>query len=52
MHGAIDGTPPFSAEQGYIVIMPNITGAIGFGQKFIKDIGGEWGGRQLLRVRP
>ena len=33
------------AEQGYIVIMPNITGSIGFGQKFIEDIGGEWGGR-------
>ena len=33
------------AEQGYIVIMPNITGSIGYGQKFIEDIGGEWGGR-------
>ena len=33
------------AEQGYIVIMPNITGSIGFGQKFMEDIGGEWGGR-------
>ena len=33
------------AEQGYIVIMPNTTGSIGFGQRFIEDIGGEWGGR-------
>ena len=33
------------AELGYIVIMPNITGSIGFGQKFIDGIGGEWGGR-------
>ena len=33
------------AEQGYIVIMPNITGSIGFGPKFMEDIGGEWGGR-------
>ena len=33
------------AEQGYIVIMPNITGSIGFGQRFIEDISGEWGGR-------
>ena len=33
------------AEQGYIVIMPNITGSIGFGQRFMEDIGGEWGGR-------
>lgn len=33
------------AEQGYIIIMPNITGSIGYGQQFIEDIGGEWGGR-------
>ena len=33
------------AEQGYIVIMPNITGSIGFGPEFMEDIGGEWGGR-------
>ena len=37
--------PALFAEHGYIVIMPNITGSIGFGQKFIEDIGGEWGGR-------
>lgn len=37
--------PALFAEQGYIVIMPNITGSIGFGQRFMEDIGGEWGGR-------
>lgn len=35
----------FFAEQGYIVILPNITGSTGFGQKYIEDIVGEWGGR-------
>lgn len=33
------------AEQGYIVIMPNITGSTGFGQQYIENIVGEWGGR-------
>ena len=35
----------FFAEQGYIVIMPNITGSTGFGQEFVEDIIGAWGGR-------
>lgn len=33
------------AEQGYIIILPNITGSTGFGQRYIEDIVGEWGGR-------
>ena len=33
------------AEQGYIVILPNITGSTGFGQEYIEGIVGEWGGR-------
>lgn len=33
------------AEQGYIVIMPNVTGSTGFGQEYIEGIVGEWGGR-------
>lgn len=33
------------AEQGYIVIMPNVTGSTGFGQGYIEGIVGEWGGR-------
>ncbi len=33
------------AEQGYIVVMPNVTGSTGFGQGYIEGIVGEWGGR-------
>ncbi|KAF2430261.1 alpha/beta-hydrolase [Tothia fuscella] len=33
------------AEQGYIVIMPNISGSTGFGEKFERASIGEWGGR-------
>lgn len=37
--------PAVFAEQGYIVIMPNVTGSTGFGQEYIEGIVGEWGGR-------
>jgi len=33
------------AGAGYVVVMPNIRGSIGFGQKFIDEINGDWGGR-------
>lgn len=33
------------AARGYVVMMPNPTGSIGFGQDFINDISGDWGGR-------
>ena len=37
--------PAFFAEQGYIVLLPNITGSTGFGQAFIAAISNDWGGR-------
>ena len=37
--------PAFFAEQGYIVLLPNITGSTGFGQAFITAIDNDWGGR-------
>jgi dipeptidyl aminopeptidase/acylaminoacyl peptidase len=37
--------PALLAEQGYIVLMPNITGSMGFGQKFKNDNFADWGGR-------
>ena len=37
--------PAVFAEQGYIVILPNITGSTGFGQDFINGVKGAWGGR-------
>jgi dipeptidyl aminopeptidase/acylaminoacyl peptidase len=33
------------ASAGYIVVMPNPRGSTGYGQKFIDDINGDWGGK-------
>jgi dipeptidyl aminopeptidase/acylaminoacyl peptidase len=33
------------AAQGYIVALPNPRGSTGFGQKFVDEITGDWGGR-------
>jgi len=33
------------AAAGYVVILPNIRGSTGYGQKFIDEINSDWGGR-------
>jgi dipeptidyl aminopeptidase/acylaminoacyl peptidase len=33
------------ASAGYVVFMPNPRGSVGWGQEFIDDINGDWGGR-------
>ena len=33
------------ASAGYVVIQPNPRGSTGYGQKFIDDINGDWGGK-------
>jgi dipeptidyl aminopeptidase/acylaminoacyl peptidase len=33
------------AGAGYVVFMPNPRGSTGFGQEFVDDINGDWGGR-------
>ncbi|MFN7998895.1 MAG: S9 family peptidase [Bryobacteraceae bacterium] len=33
------------AAAGYLVVMPNPRGSTGYGQKFIDEINGDWGGR-------
>jgi dipeptidyl aminopeptidase/acylaminoacyl peptidase len=33
------------ASAGYVVVMPNPRGSTGFGQKFVDEISGDWGGR-------
>src|SRR4029077_4888159 len=35
------------AAAGYVVGMPNIRGSVGYGQKFIDEINGDWAGRPL-----
>lgn len=37
--------PAVFAEQGYIVVRPNITGSTGFGDEFSASVNGDWGGR-------
>lgn len=33
------------ASAGYVVAMPNPRGSVGYGQKFVDDVNGDWGGR-------
>ena len=33
------------AAAGYVVVMPNPRGSTGYGQKFIDEVNGDWGGR-------
>ena len=40
--------PELFAASGYVVIMINPRGSTGYGQKFVDDINGDWGGRAYL----
>jgi dipeptidyl aminopeptidase/acylaminoacyl peptidase len=37
--------PSLWAAQGYVVALPNPRGSTGFGQKFVDEISGDWGGK-------
>lgn len=37
--------PLLWASQGYVVVLPNPRGSVGFGQKFCDEISGDWGGK-------
>jgi dipeptidyl aminopeptidase/acylaminoacyl peptidase len=37
--------PELWAAQGYVVALPNPRGSTGFGQKFMEEISGDWGGK-------
>ncbi len=37
--------PQIYANAGYIVFMPNPRGSTGYGQKFVNEISGDWGGK-------
>ena len=37
--------PQVFASAGYVVVMPNPRGSTGYGQKFVDDINGDWGGK-------
>ncbi len=40
--------PPLWAAQGYVVVAPNPRGSTGFGQKFVNEISGDWGGKVFV----
>ncbi len=37
--------PEIWAAQGYVVALPNPRGSTGFGQKYVNEISGDWGGK-------
>ncbi len=37
--------PQFWAAQGYVVALPNPRGSTGFGQQYVDEISGDWGGK-------
>lgn len=43
--------PQLWANQGYVIFMPNPRGSTGYGQKFINDISGDWGGKVFVDIK-
>jgi dipeptidyl aminopeptidase/acylaminoacyl peptidase len=43
--------PQIFANAGYVVFMPNQRGSTGFGQKFVNDVSGDWGGKAFIDVK-
>ncbi len=37
--------PQMFAARGYVVFLPNPRGSTGYGQKFVEEISGDWGGK-------
>lgn len=42
--------PEMFAARGYVVFMPNPRGSTGYGQKFVEDISGDWGGKPYIDI--
>ena len=42
--------PQIFANAGYIVFMPNPRGSTGYGQKFVNEISGDWGGKAYVDI--
>ena len=47
-HWSYRWNPELFAASGYVVIMINPRGSTGYGQKFIDEINGDWGGRPFV----
>jgi dipeptidyl aminopeptidase/acylaminoacyl peptidase len=42
--------PQIFADAGYVIFMPNPRGSTGYGQKFVNDISGDWGGKAFTDI--
>jgi dipeptidyl aminopeptidase/acylaminoacyl peptidase len=42
--------PQVFANAGYVVFMPNPRGSPGYGQKFVNDVSGDWGGKAYTDI--
>jgi dipeptidyl aminopeptidase/acylaminoacyl peptidase len=42
--------PQVFAAAGYVVFMPNPRGSTGYGQKFVNEISGDWGGKAFTDI--
>ena len=42
--------PQVFANAGYVVFMPNPRGSTGYGQKFVNEISGDWGGKPYTDI--
>jgi dipeptidyl aminopeptidase/acylaminoacyl peptidase len=40
--------PEVFANEGYVVFAPNPRGSIGYGQQFVNEISGDWGGKVFI----
>ncbi|HMG74302.1 MAG TPA: S9 family peptidase [Pyrinomonadaceae bacterium] len=43
--------PQIFANAGYVVFMPNPRGSTGYGQQFVADISGDWGGKVFIDIK-
>jgi dipeptidyl aminopeptidase/acylaminoacyl peptidase len=42
--------PLMFAARGYVILMPNPRGSYGYGQKFVEEISGDWGGKAYVDI--
>jgi dipeptidyl aminopeptidase/acylaminoacyl peptidase len=43
--------PQIFANAGYVVFMPNPRGSTTYGQKFVNEISGDWGGKAFIDIK-
>lgn len=43
--------PQMFANAGYVVFMPNPRGSTGYGQQFVNEISGDWGGKVFTDIK-